>query len=56
MHYSHYYDEATQRLVGDYYAKDIAAFGYRFESRKMDVKWLMLKKFGTRLNSVISNA
>jgi len=55
MHYSHYYDEVTQRLVEDYYAKDIAAFGYRFESRKMDVKWLILEKFGTRLNSVISN-
>lgn len=29
-HYSRYYDEETRRLVSDYYARDIEAFGYRF--------------------------
>jgi hypothetical protein len=36
MHYSYYYDKATRRLVGEYYERDIAAFDYRFESRKAD--------------------
>lgn len=31
-HYSWYYDDATRELVADYYARDIAAFGYRFEA------------------------
>jgi hypothetical protein len=30
-HYSWYYDDATRELVGAYYSRDIAAFGYRFE-------------------------
>jgi hypothetical protein len=30
-HYSSYYDQATRELVGEYYARDIEAFGYRFE-------------------------
>lgn len=30
-HYSWYYDEATRDRVAAYYARDIAAFGYRFE-------------------------
>lgn len=56
LHYSHYYDEATQRLVGDYYAKDIEAFGYRFEARKTDLRWVMLEKLATRWKSVARNA
>jgi chondroitin 4-sulfotransferase 11 len=56
LHYSHYYDEATKRLVGDYYAKDIEAFGYRYESRKADLAWVMLDNVGTRVKSVSSNA
>jgi Sulfotransferase family len=55
-HYSHYYDEATRRLVGEYYERDIAAFGYRFESRKSDFQWIVLEKVGTRLTSVLRNA
>jgi hypothetical protein len=30
-HYSQYYDPATRDLVGQYYARDIEAFGYQFE-------------------------
>jgi hypothetical protein len=30
-HYSNYYDQATRDLVGQYYARDIEVFGYRFE-------------------------
>ncbi len=32
-HYSHYYDPATRDMVGEYYARDIKAFNYRFEVR-----------------------
>lgn len=56
LHYSYYYDEATRRLVEQYYAKDIAAFGYRFESRRADLRWIMLEKLGTRLKTVLRNA
>ena len=56
MHYSYYYDEASRRLVGEYYERDIAAFDYRFESRKADVRWIMLEKLGTRLKTVLRNA
>lgn len=31
-HYSWYYDDASRERVASYYARDIAAFGYRFES------------------------
>ena len=55
-HYSHYYDEATERLVGNYYGKDIDAFGYRFESRKADIRWVMLEKLTTPLQSMARNA
>ena len=54
LHYSNYYDDATQRLVGGYYAKDIAAFGYRYESRKSDIPWLICEKLGPRLKSIAS--
>ncbi|HWA10959.1 MAG TPA: sulfotransferase family 2 domain-containing protein [Opitutaceae bacterium] len=32
-HYSWYYDDAARDLVADYYAEDIATFGYQFDSR-----------------------
>jgi hypothetical protein len=32
-HYSWYYDDGARELVSSYYARDIEAFGYRFESR-----------------------
>jgi hypothetical protein len=32
-HYSNYYDKATRELVAEYYARDIEAFGYRYEER-----------------------
>jgi hypothetical protein len=32
-HYSDYYDEATREAVTKYYARDIEAFGYRYEER-----------------------
>jgi hypothetical protein len=56
LHYSHYYDESTKRLVGDYYARDIEAFGYRYGSRKADIGWATLERCRTRLKSVSSNA
>jgi hypothetical protein len=34
LHYSWYYDEATRARVAAYYARDIEAFGYRFETRR----------------------
>ena len=35
FHYSRYYDNATRDLVGQYYARDIAAFNYDFEDRRL---------------------
>jgi len=40
LHYSHYYDAATQRRVGEFYARDIAAFGYRFEPAPSLSRWI----------------
>jgi Sulfotransferase family len=54
LHYSHYYDESTRQLVGDYYVKDIEAFGYRYESRKFDFPWLISERLGPRLKSIAS--
>ena len=54
LHYSHYYDEATRQLVGNYYVKDIEAFGYRYESRKSDIAWLICERLGPRLKSIAS--
>jgi chondroitin 4-sulfotransferase 11 len=56
LHYSCYYDEATRRLVEEYYERDIAAFDYRFESRKADVRWMMFEKLGTRMKTVLRDA
>lgn len=39
FHYSRYYDDATRDRVGQYYATDIAAFGYKFEDRKFRLRW-----------------
>jgi len=32
-HYSHYYDDATRRIVDEYMAVDLLRFGYSFESQ-----------------------
>jgi len=32
-HYSNYYDDAMREMVAQYYARDIEAFGYRYEKR-----------------------
>jgi hypothetical protein len=42
-HYSWYYDDATRELVADYYARDIAVFGYRFESSPGCAAWQRLQ-------------
>ncbi len=42
-HYSHYYDRATRDLVAQYYARDIAAFDYEFEDKRLTtvaVRWI----------------
>jgi chondroitin 4-sulfotransferase 11 len=39
FHYSRYYDDAMRDRVGQYYARDIAAFGYAFEDRKFRLAW-----------------
>lgn len=39
-HYSWYYDEETRLRVAGYYARDISAFGYRFESSPGRDAWL----------------
>lgn len=39
FHYSWYYDRATRDRVAQYYASDIAAFGYDFEDRKIRLGW-----------------
>jgi hypothetical protein len=38
LHYSHYYDRTTRDLVGSYYARDIAAFGYDFEQHMLHLR------------------
>ncbi len=46
-HYSWYYDDATRDLVGDYYARDISAFGYRFEPSPGCALWQRLQSRAT---------
>ncbi len=41
-HYSWYFDDAARKLVASYYARDIEAFGYVFESRREGVKQTLL--------------
>ena len=43
-HYSWYYDAATRDLVGDYYARDIAAFDYAFVSERARA-WHVVQQF-----------
>ncbi|MDB6167639.1 MAG: hypothetical protein JWM88_503 [Verrucomicrobia bacterium] len=38
-HYSWYYDDVTRDLVAAYYARDIAAFGYKFELSPLCRAW-----------------
>jgi hypothetical protein len=52
-HYSAYYDEASRKLVGDYYAKDVQAFGYEFESKKNCLRWLLVERLSIRLRSAV---
>lgn len=42
-HYSWYYDEPTREFVASYYARDIAAFGYRFETSPAVSTWRQLQ-------------
>lgn len=52
-HYSHYFNDPTRKLVEEFYRKDIEAFGFRFESRKRDIKWLLSEKIAIRMRSVL---
>lgn len=36
-HYSHYYDRTTRDIVANYYARDVARFGYQFERTALSV-------------------
>ena len=42
-HYSWYYDDAIRELVASYYARDIQAFGYRFETSPGCATWQRLQ-------------
>jgi hypothetical protein len=48
-HYSWYYDDATRELVASYYARDIAAFGYRFETSPGCATWQRLQSKASSL-------
>src|SRR6516164_1009589 len=50
-HYSYYHDESTRRLVEQFYAKDIATFGYRFDSPSGILRWGVPERLGIRLKS-----
>jgi hypothetical protein len=52
-HYSMYYDNAARDLVAEYYASDIEAFGYHFETRRRDLLWLVREKIGPRFRSML---
>ncbi len=42
-HYSWYYDDETRDFVRAYYARDIATFGYRFETSPLRSAWLRVQ-------------
>ena len=42
FHYSWYYDNSTRDLIGEYYAKDIEAFGYSFDPCASRRVWVAL--------------
>ena len=43
FHYSRYYDSSTRDAVGQFYARDIAAFNYEFEDRRIRFPWFGCK-------------
>ncbi|MDB6094637.1 MAG: hypothetical protein JWM32_2199 [Verrucomicrobia bacterium] len=50
-HYSWYYDEETRDLVGSHYARDIAAFGYRFERSALCEGWCRMRSTASTVMS-----
>jgi hypothetical protein len=34
VHYSKYYTDETKEAVGKFFAKDLKAFGYKFEDKR----------------------
>ena len=51
-HYSEYYDAETRELVARKHARDIAAFGYQFETPGNNLGWVLAQKIKPRVKSV----
>jgi chondroitin 4-sulfotransferase 11 len=52
FHYADYYDPESRDLVARHFARDIEAFGYRFEVRNNRLGWVMAEKIRPRVKSV----